>query len=306
VTNRPAARALLDAALDMPSARALAARFLPSLAPPERGVRAVLLYGSRLWEQVRGAGSQPDFIVIVDSLAAYGGPALALLGFLPPIVYRCQLEGGESAKVSVVTVSQLQRYCSAAAPDLYLLGRLSKRVALVWKRDFGAQRLVADAQWAGLELLGRLALTRCGPDATVDDFMRLVLGISYESEVRIVERNKVQALFDVEREHYRAIGSALLLHLGARPAADGLRFTGRPGDIESGAAELTRRLRRSRRRAVLRWPKLLWTYDGWLEYLLAKLERTGTSVALTPAQRRHPLLLATPVLYRLARAHKVH
>jgi hypothetical protein len=124
--------------------------------------------------------------------------------------------------------------------------------------------------------------------------------------VRIVERDKVRALFEAEREHYRALGRALLSHLGAQPSGDSLGVTAPPRHAARDAAELARRLRRSRLRAVARWPKLIWTYDGWLDYLLAKLERAGTPVALSKAERRLPLLFATPVLYRLARAKKVH
>src|SRR5262245_7542438 len=83
-------RALLDRALDMPGAVATAQRFLPELVARERGVRAVLLYGSCLWPHVRGQASHPDFIVIADSLRAFHGSVRsALLGaVLPPTVYR--------------------------------------------------------------------------------------------------------------------------------------------------------------------------------------------------------------------------
>ena len=69
--------------------------------------------------------------------------------------------------------------------------------------------------------------------------------------------------------------------------------------------ELERCLRRSRRRAYLRWPKYLVTYDGWLDYLLLKLARSGNQVSLTERQRRHPLIFALPILYRMMRTKRV-
>jgi hypothetical protein len=44
------------------------------------------------------------------------------------------------------------------------------------------------------------------------------------------------------------------------------------------------------------------TFGDWLPYALWKFERhTGREIQLTPSQRRHPLLLGWPVLWRLLR-----
>jgi hypothetical protein len=285
-------RALVEAALDMPDARATAAPFVGELARPDRSVRAVLLYGSCLWPSVRGASSCPDFIVVVDSLRAFFGSSWpALLGaLLPPSVYRLR-RGDAQAKLSVVSVAQLAAACGADAKDLHLAGRLSKRVALVWARDAQSRALVVEARLAALRTLTPLALARLGrPPVGVDAFVEALLRLSYESEVRIVEPSKVASLFAAEREHYRAVARALLDELDAGPAT---------------RAELERRLQRSRRRALLRWPKYLVTYDGWLEYLTTKLARAGSPVALSAWQRRVPLVLALPVLYRLAMARRL-
>ncbi len=313
-TSRPGApscgrrrlRALVDAALDMPAAHAAAQPFLDELAAhPERSVRAVVLYGSCLWPSVRGESSCPDFIVVVDSLRAYfGSVGPALLGaVLPPSVYRLR-SGDQFAKLSVASVAQLKSQCGDAAKDLHLAGRLSKRVALVWARDEASRALVVDAQLAALRTLAPLALARLGRRVALDGFVDAVLRLSYESEVRIVEPTKVTALFAAEREHYRAVGRALLDEIGAEPVASSDELVV-PAHAVAPKAELERRLRRSRRRALLRWPKYLVTYDGWLEYLTMKLARAGTPVALSAWQRRLPLILALPVLWRLALARRL-
>jgi hypothetical protein len=139
----------------------------------------------------------------------------------------------------------------------------------------------------------------------LDDFLMAMLGLSYESEVRIVEPGKIAVLLGVERDHYRVLGRALLRALGATPVdATGTVFHPPPGAF-AARGELKRFLRRSRRRAYLRWPKYLVTYDGWLEYLLQKLARTGNQVSLTERQRRHPLIFALPVLYQMMRNKRV-
>lgn len=298
-------RRLLAAGIAVPGAAATAAPFLPELTAGGRGVQAVLLYGSALWASVRHDNSQPDFIVVTDRAGGWRGRRADRLleRVLPPTIYRVG-SGSAWAKVCVVSAEQLKAQTSAQAKDLHLAGRLCKRVALVWRRDAEAQDRVLDAQQAALRTVGRLALDRFRDEVSLDDFMTVLLGLSYESEVRIVEPGKVAALFEVEREHYRAVGRALLETLGARAVdGGGQRFRVSPEAGPRVPAE--RLLRRSRRRALLRWPKYLATYDGWLDYLLLKLERTGSPVVLTDEQRRHPFLLAAPVLYRLIRAKRV-
>lgn len=296
---------LLERALDVPGARETAQPFLGELVARERGVRAVVLYGSCLWSAVRAPNSQPDFIVVVDSLRSFHRRlGAALLGaVLPPTVYRLR-HGSRYAKLSVATVAQLRSQCAAGARDLHLAGRLSKRVALVWARDDAARRLVVAAQLQALRTLAPLALSRCGRLVALDDFIHALLRLSYESEIRIVEPGKVAALFAAEREHYRAVARALLDELGARPCGDGSEFV-LPAQAVAPRAEVARRLARSRRRALWRLPKYLVTYEGWLDYVLQKLARSGTPVALSRRQRRHPFLFAFPVLWQLAVAKRL-
>jgi hypothetical protein len=296
--------ALVDGALEIPGAHESAGPFLRELVSPRRSaVRAVLLYGSCLWPSVRGHGSAPDFLVIVDSLRAFHGSfGSAVLGsVLPPSVYRLR-SGAAYAKLSITTAAQLRSQCAAGGKDLHLAGRLSKRVAVLWARDADSRALVVDARVAALRTLAPLALARLDSRVAVDEFMLALLRLSYESEIRIVEPTKVAALFAAEREHYRAVAKALLSELGARP--DGAELLV-PARAVAPRARLARRIARSRRRALLRLPKYLITYDGWLDYLLKKLARTGGPVALNNWQRRHPLIFALPVLYRLAAARRL-
>jgi hypothetical protein len=304
--------AQIEEGLIVPGAAEIAAPFLPALTTspsrgPERGVQAILLYGSVLWNATRDKTSQPDFIVVVDSLRAWY-PRLrdrVWGSVLPPAVH-CVRQGAALAKVSVVTARQLASQTASTAKDLHLAGRLSKRVALVWSRDPQARQRIVDAKRAALMTVARLTLSRFDGPFALDDFLLSLLGLSYESEVRIVEPGKLAALLDVEREHYRAVGSALLGALGATPIdlSPTPRFNV-PASVAAARAELQRCLRRSRRRAYLRWPKYLLTYDGWLDYLLEKLARTGNQVSLTERQRRHPLIFALPVLYRMMRTKRV-
>lgn len=297
---------VIDAGLSLTGAEETAAPFLPALTEPERGVQAVLLYGSTLWSALRGAGSHPDFIAVVDDLRGWGHglPARLWGAVLPPTVYHLRADGAE-AKVSVVTARQLALSMEPSTRDLHLAGRLSKRVALVWCRDEAARARVVAAQRSALEVMGRLTLGRFGDRVALDEFLETLLGLSYESEIRIVEPGKIRGLYEVERGHYRVLGRALLSALGAIPIEGDPEAFQLPPGVSAPPLELRRRLRQSRRRAALRWPKYLATYDGWLDYLVRKLARSGNPVSLTERQRRHPLIFALPVLFKLIRTRRV-
>ena len=210
--------AQIEEGLTLPGAAEIASPFLPALTAPDRGVQAILLYGSVLWNATRNKTSQPDFIVVVDSLTGWHrrlrDRAWALA--LPPTVHSLRV-GDALAKVSVVTAGQLASQTGVTAKDLHLAGRLSKRVALVWWRDPQARERIVDAKRAALKTVARLTLGRFDDPIPLDDFLQALLGLSYESEVRIVEPGKIAALLDVERDHYRAVGRALLEALGATP-----------------------------------------------------------------------------------------
>ena len=59
---------------------------------------------------------------------------------------------------------------------------------------------------------------------------------------------------------------------------------------------------RSLVRATLRWGKHVLTFEGWLEYILRKVQRhVGEEIVLTPRGRRWPLVFLWPRLVRYLR-----
>lgn len=288
----------------LPHHDATTERWLPTLLA-RRGVRAVIYYGSCL-HAVPGSGSEPDFYLVVDSLLGYHGTlAEALLNaVLPPGTYHARLDGAqavEHAKLCVVSTAQLLRETSPRASDLHHLGRLSKRVALIHARDADAARLVARARRSALETLTPYVLALLGERFGRDDFLRALLAISYQGEARVVEPGKVEQLFDADREHYRAVAHFLLdQRPGVLPIAGDRYLQARPSFVARRAAFAL--IHRSRLRSLLRWPKSLLTFDGWLDYALHKIERhTGRVLPLSERQRRHPLVYGWPTLLALRR-----
>ena len=289
--------AILDGRLDYHDR--LTERFVPLLTA-RPGVVAVVLYGSCLFGH-GAADSEPDFFVIVESLRRYhGGLALAALSsVLPPATFH--VRAGETfGKACVLSVSQLVRETSRRAADLHHLGRFSKRVGLVWARDDAARALVREAQRTALETLAPRVLTLLPTRFSVDEFITALLGLSYRGEPRVVEPGKIDRLFAVDPGGYRAVARALL---AAQPGVtlDGDQVA-QPPALPWARAELRWLIARSRRRAILRIPRNLLTFDGWLDYAVRKIERhTGRRFPLSDRERRHPLLLGWPRLWQLRR-----
>lgn len=248
---------------------------------------AILLYGSTLSATTRRPSSIHDVYVVVQHLRRFHKNSFhAFLNtFLPPNVY-FRVCGSVRYKLCVISLEQLVRETGAQAHDLHHLGRMSKRMTLAWARDDSAAESIARACAAALRTLVPHVLARLPAGFGLEQFGRALLGLSYIGETRVAEVDKVEAVFRGEETYYLSIVQALLEECGG--AADG-RAT-------------DRLLARSRRRERLRWPKYIFTFDNWLDYLLDKLERhQGIRLELTERERRFPLLFAWGKYFALKR-----
>jgi hypothetical protein len=276
---------------------------------------AIVFYGSRLSELPGASGSIFDFYLVVDSYADFHRQRRdrALGRVLPPSVYVRSWELPDGArlrcKYCVISAADLRRATSARAHDVHNLGRFSKRVALAWARDEAAAGLIAEAQVGALRALAPHALALLPERFRLDDFVRAGLALSYLGERRVSEDAKVEALYEVEREHYRALYRRLLVELqGVQPArrllAGATEDEYSKAPVQARERGRTKRLlARSRRRGKLRWPKYLLTFgDTWLDYLIEKVERNyGVRVELSERERRWPLLFAWGKYFALKR-----
>lgn len=269
-----------------------------------QNVAAVLLYGSYL----RGKrDTLLDFYVLLDRL--HGAlPPLEALGnaLLAPNVYYLSLPADGArpalrAKYATLTLRQFRR----AMDDFhsYFWSRFTQPAGLVYARDAEATRRVVDALTAATERFGREVAPMLGGAFTAETFWREGLALTYASELRSESAAGVGDLYRCSRAHF----DALLAAWAQTPRAaleresDGTyRLAGRTG---SGSAWRWR-LRRGQGKllSVLRLIKAAGTFDDPLDYLLWKIERhSGIRETPTERQRRHPLLFAWPLLWRLYR-----
>lgn len=282
--------------------------FVSRLREAHGDVRAVVLYGSRLWDSTASPTSIFDFFVFAgDYRRFYRDRRDALLNlWLAPSTYHLEV-GGERCKYNVVSLSDFARATAPGARDLFVAGRFSKRVALVWAADEGAREAILRGALAAMELVVPLAVSRLGPEFTFDEFLGAALGLSYAAEIRVESDTKVARLLRAEEPFYRRVYGALLARY-ARSSGAIAPVPGRGTWRQEEATLPARRrrtealLRRSRRRMYVRWFKYMATLEGWTDLLLDKVERTqGLRVELTPLQRKYPYIFGWPHFFRLLR-----
>jgi hypothetical protein len=278
---------------------------------------AIVFYGSHL-NRTAGAGSDHDFFVMVDGYARAHRRRVHgwVNALLPPSIYRRRVRvGGDdlACKLSILSLDDLARATSPAARDSYVMGRLGKRVAIAWARDEAARRAVEDAACRATALCGAWALRGIQGPFSLDAFVLEALSFSYRCEERVEGSDRAKVIFAADEAYFRAaygawLGAAELSGLVRKLERDGpLRASGLRRQRHAERQAYARFVRASRRRARMRWLKNVWTFEGWVDYMLAKIERhQGIAIALTPRERRFPLLAAARGYLRLRREGRLH
>jgi hypothetical protein len=312
-------------------ARAIAEFLARSLGPT---TVAVLHYGSRAQGRRPRADSAYDFFVIVDdyraayeSLAATVGTsysprvATALARVLPPNIIAVTDRAGEGrrAKCCVISLADFIRACSPRRRDHFVQGRLFQFVVIAWMRDAGAvaapgfghakqiRDAIAEAR-AATFTWGRPSL----PDRfTVDQYVHAVLARSLEGEIRPEVGDHAKTLAEAQRDALRAIYTPLLQSLAARgelvkedatadPASTVYRQRVQPTWLDRWRVRWY--FQRSKARTTARLFKHVVLYEGWLDYIVRKIDRSGdTKIELTPREQRWPLIFLWPRFFRYLR-----
>lgn len=270
------------------------------------GVAAVLFYGA--CRRDSDASGLLDLYVLTTGHRAFHRRALPTLAnaALPPNVLLWRGGGPGAplrAKVAVLTLAQFEQRMRAASLDTTLWARFCQPSTLVLARDEAARRRTERAVAQAVETAALWA-ARLGPaEGTPADYWRGLFARTYAAELRTERGDRPGRLVAADAAWFdRAFPLALARSgLAAAPGEDG---TFRPG-LPRGARWLRAwALRRACGKAlnVLRLAKAAFTFEGGADYLAWKVERhSGTAVDLTDWQRRHPLLAAPAVLWRLRR-----
>ncbi len=280
-------------------------------------VAAVLFYGSCRRQDPSDDPPEgiQDFYVVVDHLRdAYQGwwPALANR-LLPPNVFyieRIWQDRTVRAKYAVISREQWRHGTSGKAFHPWLWARFAQPSALLHARSNEVVSEIAEGVTNAVATMLRAALPLLGPVASPRDLWLEALGQTYRAELRPESAERAISIFDADHERYQAITPPALERLGKVPfeiTEDGQIRTRFPAAAKRSARRswILRRLW-GKPLSVLRLMKSLFTFDGGVDYALWKVERhTGVRVPVSNFERRHPLLTAPRLLWRVYRLSAV-
>jgi hypothetical protein len=280
-------------------------------------VVAVLFYGSCLR---RGTTEGVlDFYAIVSGYRrAYASPLPALLGAaLPPNVHYLELPAENlRAKYALISLADFAHRASRASIDCRVWARFCQPARIAWARDDATRAALAHtAADAALTMATRMLAWAPGAAGERTLLPRALWALAfqetYRAELRSEQPASIDAIAAADPARYDAVLRAALAVLAERgecelagaSTAGGLRVS-----QSRGALARARRAWRVRRAlakalAIAGLLKSAFTFQGWLPYVVWKLERhSGTKIQLSERQRRHPLLYAWPVIFRLLRS----
>ncbi len=276
---------------------------------------AALLYGSRLTKTSPDKHSAYDLVLVVEDYRRfYAGlkaaghlhrspwVMAALSRVLTPSSISHQPDEDTEAKCLVLERAHFDRALSNRAKDHFCLGRMVQQIAILYTRD---ERAASDVQRA-LEISHRTPLRWALPlleaPFTVREFARGMVAISYAGEIRPEQGGRTSEVIDAQGEFFDRIYAPVL----EEAVANGLLLeeggSYRPRRAPSWWAKARIRMyfMSSRIRFTARWVKHVYTYEGWQEYIVRKVERRmGVKVEITPAERRFPVILLWPKVIRV-------
>jgi hypothetical protein len=241
--------------------------------------------------------------------ARHSGIMATLNRTLPPNIIYLNDPGGlrAGAKCFIVSESDLALGLSPDAKDHFFRGRLAQRVHIVHARSEKDRQAMETRIDAARHLtLSWVPLYIDGPFGVLD-YCRRMMEISYSAEIRPEARSRVREVTDAQMSFFRLVYGRVL-QTGTRDGrleqeGELFRLAKKPGWRERWRAGHF--FRRSKTRATLRWFKYMLTFDDWLDYIVRKIERrSGERIELTRAERRFPVILLWPKVFRLMRALK--
>ena len=283
-------------------------------------IAGIILFGSQLVQASPNPYSAWDFVVIVDDYRKFHtalvqaghhvrspGTLTFLAGLLAPSItaFSPTREGTPVAKCAIVSRTAFARALAPRSPDHFLKGRMVQQVQVAWTRSPQiAAELESQLASARLDVFD-WAGPRLTQPMTPESVPLEMLQLSYGGEVRPEAGDRVLEVVAAQREWLTRVYTTVLQQAAEAgivvKGSDGYRFS------EPVSSSHRRRIRlyfiRSKIRATARWGKHILTFNDWLTYIQRKAERrTGLKLEITKAERRWPLILLWPKVFRVLRA----
>ncbi|MEZ4703850.1 MAG: hypothetical protein R3A11_01395 [Bdellovibrionota bacterium] len=267
----------------------------------KQGVLAVIAYGSCLSQNTKSSTSTPDFYVIVDSYKHFYSSSKDcwINRILPPSIFHFECDQ-TTAKYNVISLDQLKNQTQPGAKDVYHIGRFSKRMALITSKKSFMENEMAIVSYNATMSAIKIALTLLPSHFTLAEAASKMLEVSYLGDVRVEASNKVQRIFEAESEYYLSVVQRLLSLFPNVESSGDQRYQQKSSTLWLGKTCSEMLLFRSRIRSQLRWPKNMFTVDNWIDYLLAKFERShGIKFELSEKERKYWYIFGWKYFFRL-------
>ncbi len=257
----------------------------------------ILFYGAGLRQAIT-AETLLDFYVVVDD------PRVALRGvfsgtaamLLPPNVYLIEIprpEGALRAKVAVISRRAFLRGMSAFSSHLW--SRFAQSVVLAYTRDAKARDDLIGALTTAARTFVAETLPLMREAFTARELWQRGLEECYGAELR-PELSRAGELVDASPAYYDSITAAIL------GSPNGHGFYVAPATPARRAGAWPWRRSWGKTTNFLRLMKAAFTFKGGLDYAVAKIAKhTGVVVAISDADRRHPLLAGIRVFLEARR-----
>jgi len=261
----------------------------------EERVLAFIYYGSSLRE-LENPEKMLDFYVIVDSYRkTHKNPVRALLNALiPPAVYYLEHTDATSVtstcKYSIMSITAFEKRCSSKALLSQTWGRFSQPCALLRPKSEAITSRIIAARENAIRHIAAETASFFGQSVTPQNFWARAFHESYRTELR-PESSLERSAEIVKRYLSRYERLSVILYQVDR----GLIYL--PETRRKGA-KIRWFLRRllGKPMTAIRVLNSAATFEGGLDYVLRKLKNhSGVTINPTPFQRRHPVLCA-PVL----------
>lgn len=246
-------------------------------------------YGSCLSSKTKSITSVPDFYVVVDQYKTFFNSRRNkfLSRCLPPSIFHFH-QDELILKYCVISRQDLNDHVQISAPDIYHIGRFSKRIALTYALDTPAA--LEDLSQAHINAMtsAYILSRKLATPASKDDAILNALAISYTGDIRVEADDKVKKIFLAEGDYYTQTFGKLF---------DCEEVLLDPPGIKSN---LSFWIRKSRFRSSLRWFKNILTAKSWIDYMIFKIERTkGIKIEITQSQKKWWFIHIWPILWHL-------
>lgn len=274
--------------------------------------QAILFYGSCLRTGDDGEGLV-DLYLLVDSYSStYGGRVQPFLNkVLPPNVFYLELPFEDRivrAKYAVLSLRDFRRGTSMSWFHSYLWGRFAQPTGLIYARNHQVAEQVQGALAQAVITFITRVMPRIEKRFTAEELWTKGLSLSYGAELRAEQAKNLTHLFESSEKYYEQLTRAAMQAVpfsvkvveSSTPVSYQARISAR-SRYHGSLAWAVRRLQ-GKVLSVLRLLKGLSTFVGGVDYILWKIQRhTGVKESLTPRLRRHPLLAACVLSWRLYR-----